>query len=44
MDDKPELTIKGMPVHVCDKAPDSQIKLIHPLFKNCPYCGKKLRD
>jgi hypothetical protein len=39
------MKLKGIPIHICDKAPKDKPMLLDPkLFVNCPYCGKKLEE
>lgn len=39
------MKFKGIPLHVCDKAPrDKPVLLNTKLFTICPYCGQKLEE
>jgi len=39
------MKLKGIPIHVCNKAPKQMPVLVNPkLFITCPYCGQKLEE
>lgn len=36
------ITLKGIPIHICEKAPRNTPYLVPRNWKVCPFCGKEI--